>query len=510
MKYTFPISHLNGNRLEDELVIYTGAGTTGTNPYGWEACVQNGRVIAYGKNNNEIPVGGLVLSGHGKAASFLSEHCMVGTSVTLDEKQTLLTLEIDSEAQRLDAERRISVIEARIRDRVAEHASFDRAQAEQLLRQAKEALTALTFDRVKEQTEEAYYLTAKSVPGEIRAIWHRPMETSEAEVEATVDRLQSAGFNLLLVETNYDGYANALRCAHDYLPVWPDRDASFDVIDAFIRVCKRRGVQIHAWFEDFFFGSPRFGCPILELHPEWMARRKDGSLLHDAYDDFYFLNPALPEVQELLLTMCRELLDQYDFDGLQLDYIRYPVSESIAQSAGFEPQTMTMFEKDTGIRLETVTKEDSPEWNRFIQWRAEKITAYVSAVHDLILEYRAAGRSITLSTAVFGDPDEAIRLKCQDWRHWVKQGWLDAIYPMAYLHDAEDVGAEVAYMVQHYGEAPNISGISPMYSGLPMIESTKQVEACRKAGAKGVAFFAAHSCTDLQLEKLKLGVFREP
>ena len=113
-----------------------------------------------------------------------------------------------------------------------------------------------------------------------------------------------------------------------------------------------------------------------------------------------------------------------------------------------------------------------------------------------------------LSTAVFGNPDEAIRLKCQDWRYWVKQGWLDAIFPMAYLNDAEDVGAEVAYMVQNYGEAPNISGIAPMYNHLPTIESTKQVEECRKAGAVGVAFFATGSCTPEQLEKLKIGVFR--
>jgi hypothetical protein len=48
-----------------------------------------------------------------------------------------------------------------------------------------------------------------------------------------------------------------------------------------------------------------------------------------------------------------------------------------------------------------------------------------------------------------------------------------------------------------------------MYNKLPMIESTKQVEECRKAGAVGVAFFCAGSCNDIQLEKLKIGVFRD-
>ena len=237
--------------------------------------------------------------------------------------------------------------------------------------------------------------------------------------------------------------------------------------------------------------------------------RMDGGILHDAFDNFYFLNPALAEVREFLLGSVKEILDNYDFDGFQLDYIRYPVIHGVDRSAGFEETTKADFLKDTGIVLDDIPDTDCDEWKTFLDWRAEKVTEYVKSVRDLILEYRANGRDIVLSTAVFGDPVEAINLKCQNWKYWVKQGWLDAIYPMAYLNVAEDVGSEVAYMVKNYGEAPNISGISPMYNKLPVIESTKQVEECRKAGATGIAFFCAGNCTDIQLEKLKIGVFRD-
>lgn len=67
---TFPISKFNGSRGANELVVYSEGKTTRTNNYGWEACVVNGRVVRCGKNNNEIPEGGYVLSGHGKAALF--------------------------------------------------------------------------------------------------------------------------------------------------------------------------------------------------------------------------------------------------------------------------------------------------------------------------------------------------------------------------------------------------------------------------------------------------------
>lgn len=509
MKMTYPITKWNGPRGEDQLVVYTGAKSTGTNRYGWEAAVQDGRVIACGKNDTPIPEGGFVLSGHGKAAGFLCGALFVGSKATVDQDAMLLTVENDADALNLQADMQIAEIEARLQERIREGARFDREGAETRLANARKAKEAGAFEQVKAETEEAYYLTARSVPGEVRAAWHRPHEQSEQEVENVICRFRDAGFNMLLVEVNYEGYANAQKCVHDFLPIRAEYANGFDVIDAFIRMGHKHGIQIHAWFEDFFFGVEGMGCPIAELHPEWMARRKDGGLLHDAYDTFYFLNPALKEVRELVLSLCRELLENYDFDGFQLDYIRYPVSHGIDRSAGFDDQTKALFLQDTGIRLDDIQSEDSPEWGEFITWRAEKVTSFVSSVHDMIMDYRAKGRNIQLSTAVFGDPEEAIRLKCQDWRFWVKQGWLDAIFPMAYLNSAEDVGREVGYMVREYGEAPNISGISPMYNHLPTIESTRQVEECRKAGATGVAFFATHNCSDEQLEKLRIGVFRE-
>lgn len=505
---SFPITHYNGYRGEDELVIYNGVGSTETNRYGWEAAVAKGRVVACGGNNNAIPEGGFVVSGHGKAALFLAENLCLGARAEIGDDGKSFFAEIDTEGKKILGRNQINEIHSRMEDLNREDYPYDKANAEKALSDAEIALEKEDFSAVKALTERAYYLTTRSVAGETRGIWHRPHEKSEAEVEATVKRFADAGFNLLLVETNYEGYANALKCAHDYLPVRKGFENGFDVIDAFIRICKKYGIKIHAWFEDFFYGYEGTGCPMAEIHPEWMAKRKDGGLLHDAYDTFYFLNPALDEVREFLLNHCKELLDNYDFDGLQLDYIRYPVIRGIDRAAGFDGKTRELFLKDSGIDIDLIETTKCEEWEKFTDWCAEKVTSYVADIHSLIMEYRANGRDIQLTTAVIGDPVEAIRTKCQDWRYWVKQGWLDAIYPMAYFNDADEVGSEVGYMVENYGEADNISGIAPMFNHLPVIESTKQIEVCRKVGAKGVAFFATHNSTDEQLETLKIGVFR--
>lgn len=509
MKY-YNISHFNGPRLADELVIYDTGEKTSTNAYGLEAVVAKGVITKIGSNDNIIPDGGYVISGHGKGAEIIQKEFVEGAKVVLDRERQRIGIEIDKDAKLYSVNKTLSEVKERFDRLMAKKEFFDFEKAFDLIKASGDAIEKGGLEEAKANLEEAYYLTAESKKDEIRAIWHRPWEKSSLEVEKTVKRLADAGFNLLLVETNYEGWANAKKCVYDFLPLRPGlEDTAFDLMEEFIKAGKKYGVKIHAWVEDFFFGVDGYGCKMLELRPDLIARTKDSGYLHDGWDNFIFLNPALDEVHDLLLKMYKDLLDNYDFDGIQLDYIRYPLIKGIDKSAGFEKQTKAMFKSQTGINVDKIKSLDSEEWKIFTQWRAGRVTEYVKKVVDLVNGYKSGGRNVILSTAVFGNPDEAFKLKCQNWRLWVENGWLDYIFPMAYLNHAEDVEKEIRYMVENYGKAPNISGIAPMYHHLPVIESTKQVEACRRAGAVGVAFFETRALTDMQIDKLKKGVFRQ-
>ncbi len=75
-----------GHRGVDELIVFTsdhGKASTGTNPWGFEAVVDNGVVIRSGGNNSTIPPGGFVVSGHGLAARWISLHLRPGARVTV-------------------------------------------------------------------------------------------------------------------------------------------------------------------------------------------------------------------------------------------------------------------------------------------------------------------------------------------------------------------------------------------------------------------------------------------
>ena len=88
---TRAIDAVNAERKADQLVAYNAAGwdadSTGTNEFGTEVVVVDGKVtlVRQGAGDTPIPIGGAVLSGHGTAREWLNDHAEVGAEVTLPE-----------------------------------------------------------------------------------------------------------------------------------------------------------------------------------------------------------------------------------------------------------------------------------------------------------------------------------------------------------------------------------------------------------------------------------------
>jgi len=87
-----------------------------------------------------------------------------------------------------------------------------------------------------------------------------------------------------------------------------------------VREAKKRGLDVFYSFRvnDIHDGHlPQEFPTFKEEHPEWM--------LGDQFDEFpTSLNFAVPEVRELKLRTIQEIFDKYDFDGIELDFMRMP------------------------------------------------------------------------------------------------------------------------------------------------------------------------------------------
>jgi uncharacterized lipoprotein YddW (UPF0748 family) len=101
-----------------------------------------------------------------------------------------------------------------------------------------------------------------------------------------------------------------------------------DILKWIIKETKNRHISFHAWCNPYrvsYNGKMSIEeyldtCDDLNLakrHPEYLVLDKGGKLI---------LNPALPEVQKHIIDSMKELVSNYDVDGIHFDDYFYPYS----------------------------------------------------------------------------------------------------------------------------------------------------------------------------------------
>jgi len=157
-----------------------------------------------------------------------------------------------------------------------------------------------------------------------------------------------------------------------------------------------------------------------------------------------YLDPGAPGVREKLVAVFSELMQRYpEFDGLHLDYIRYPdvlpfVPGSrfgVGLDFGYGAGTRARFKADTG--LDAAFGASSRVANRWDAWRRDQVTAVVASVREAAL---AAQPTAEVSAAVWSYADRAYLALGQDWRGWLDDGLIDFAVPMAYTLDDRLLG----------------------------------------------------------------------
>jgi uncharacterized lipoprotein YddW (UPF0748 family) len=157
-----------------------------------------------------------------------------------------------------------------------------------------------------------------------------------------------------------------------------------------------------------------------------------------------YLDPGAPGVRERLVAIFAELLQNYpDFDGLHLDYIRYPdvlpfipgSRFGVGLDFGYGAGTRARFEAETGLVAGFGAAPAVA--NRWDAWRRDQVTALVAAVREGAL---AVQPDALLSAAVWSYADRAYLALGQDWRGWLEADLIDFAVPMAYTLDDRLLG----------------------------------------------------------------------
>lgn len=485
-----------GGRGADEMILYTpdyGA-ATGTNEWGIEAVVEKGIVRLVGGNNSNIPADGYVISGHGRAADWLVKRLFPGVEVAIEDRNVVAN---DNSNARIYFAGEIM----KLADEIL-HQYPSEINPKPYKKNAVKFASANDSKAALDNAYEYLYRVQPTRSKEIRACWYRLQEKSPEELESTIKKIADAGFNCLCPETIYWGGA-IYPGAHSSLPQH-QAFHGWDPLSELCRLGKKYNIQIIPWVEVYFIG---FQDSILVAEKnEWLAYARHGKPDSRLEKGYYYFCPAREDVREFWLQVYEHLLKTYPIDGLQLDYIRYPRSLPMEEGYCYCSVCRRNFQKLFGadpLSLNPLGNEE--RWLKWDEYRREQVTIFVEQVRQLQKRVRP---EIKLSADVFPDMHEAKEQKFQDWELWLKKGYLDQIYFMAYTTDNNMLRKQGASLIPQIPQnIQTIVGLGP-YLGFRPEMLLEQIRISREIGATGVCLFSLEYLSPEDFKALKQGSFR--
>ncbi len=495
--YTQDVSSVNGTRYTDYLVVYTSAygSNTKTNIYGYEVTVENGVVTSVGGNSSNIPVGNnsFVVSGHGTMRDWLVETVIPGMKVTFNKTAKTITFTKDSStmlyalnvaAEKARSAKQYAIDACLVYDSLADE-KLNLAEAK--LKTAENLSETEKNKLVEEFTNIAYLFREREV-AEYRGVWLRPTQKNMSQVRSYVKQCYDAGINMISIETMYNGtviYNVPKGSLFEQNPIFN----GFDVLAAFTEVCGEYGIELHCWMPVFYgcnnSSENYFRSPVYKK-PEWRLMTNNGSPIY-TYESSgaVFLNPANDEVQDFLAESFTYILETYDIDGFQLDYIRYRDRYDV-DDYGYDSVTIEKFKKEYPKYANSKITFDMQAnyWNDWVNFRVSQVTKFVHRMRDIV---DTVAPDVALTADVGVAIEQSYTTIYQDSISWLEDGLLDMIHPMAY-------GSGYSYFAERYIEAAGekcavVPGLGIYMDEFDGDDMVFQADEMALVGCNGVVYF---------------------
>ena len=299
-------------------------------------------------------------------------------------------------------------------------------------------------------------LFAQSTNDEWRSTWvitwehissGSTIEQNQARVRRIMDDHVDANMNAVLWQARQSGTAYYNSSYEPWGSYAGSSNPGYDPLAYAVEQAHMRGLELHAWFNTFHCASTASGAPAGD-HPEWVCRDQDGIPMPSSRA----LSPGLQEVREYTLNVAMEIVNNYDIDGIHLDYIRWSEYSDLA----LRQSEMTPLEQESQLdqipndmMIENLLDPQSgrylydiehpysggvpdgyASWPEF--WRSS-VTAFVESLHDSIQTQKPWVR---LSVAALGKYNwsgwNGYNVVYQDAAKWFNEGSIDQLTPMHY------------------------------------------------------------------------------
>lgn len=212
----------------------------------------------------------------------------------------------------------------------------------------------------------------------------------------------------------------------EYTPLLKAKlDSGFDALAVFIQHAHAAGIKV---LPSIAIGHAR---RITDGHPEWETHDRLGRPSSTTTAES--LAFSYPAARQAKIAVLMDLVNNYDVDGVLLDYCRYPENTATREAAygfyGYDEPLIQACQQIYGFdpRQEPI---DSERWKIFNSMRAESVTTFVREFREAV---QRSGRKIRIGG--FGDtnPDLEARSCGRDYAAWAQRGLIDDFYLGCYI-----------------------------------------------------------------------------
>ncbi|WP_312092146.1 family 10 glycosylhydrolase [Aminipila sp.] len=267
---------------------------------------------------------------------------------------------------------------------------------------------------------------------ELNAMWisyleYMSMPKNEAGFKAAVDKMfdrcKSLGMNAVIVHVR--SHCDAMYPSQ-YYP-WSifasgtqGADPGYDPLKYMVESAHSRGLEFHAWLNPYrvtgygtYWNQTGANNPVKLWQSDNDTSNDRWAILHKGE---YYLNPSIPEVQEMVINGVKEIAENYDVDGIHFDDYFYP----------------SLNDSDPSLWFDKPEYDKSGSLLSIANWRRGNVNTLVSGVYKAIKSVNSnmefgispAGNLSNLrsNSSYFVDIDK-----------WLsEEGYIDYIMPQLY------------------------------------------------------------------------------
>ncbi len=211
---------------------------------------------------------------------------------------------------------------------------------------------------------------------EMRGVWipYMTLDTEGAsdvkaafieKADTILSEVSDGGFNTVVVQVR--PFCDALYRSRIFpwshiLTGVQGQDPGFDPLEYLCKACRNANIQIHAWVNPYRVSTANTPDTLSPDNP-YLQDKEIGFELNGAI----YLNPASDRARELVTEGVRELIENYDIDGIQFDDYFYPENCGDFDASDYDTYCQSV---SSPLSLS--------------EWRCENVNTLIKNVYDAV------------------------------------------------------------------------------------------------------------------------------